>query len=265
MSDLDQLTKQITALAAALASASKAGNSFQQAEELRKALKAAKDASWDSLPAVIEGALSAAKSEAGRLLAERRQKLLEAVKAKGVHYRFETDADTVDVFKIRYKGATAVIEFAGVEVDVVAELDGAKLADAILAVRARLEKAGFERSKFFAFVKAAISHANAKKPSRDGYVDLGSIYRELVFEQAWSKGSFAKSGAAKHFPEYPFHQFLWDLARFVSGGSREGQWRLEGRTPAMSERATTYSLPNPCQPQAQATVLHTLRVNAGED
>ncbi len=264
MNDLKKLTKQLASLASDLTASGKAKTFIQQADDLKKSLKSAKEVDWEKLIPQIEEALGLAKSEAEKQLGERRQKMLEAVKAKGIHYRSEADTDTVDVFKVRYKGATAIIEFAGVEVEILDELDGLKLANAILSLRSRLEKASLDRSSFFRFVKAAIEHSNAKNPSRDGYVDLGAIYRELLFEHAWSKSSFAKSGSPKHFPEYPFYQFLWDLAAFVSGGSIEGQWRLDGRTPAMSERAEIYALPNVNNPQAPATVLHVLRVKPTE-
>ncbi|MBN8457526.1 MAG: hypothetical protein J0M04_06800 [Verrucomicrobia bacterium] len=260
MNDLDSITKQISALAAALTASAKTKNPVQQADELKKALKTARSVDWDKFAAAIQEALGTSTAETVRLLAERRQKMLEAVKAKGLHFRSEAEVDTVDVFKVRYKGPTAIIEFAGVEVDASDELDGPKLADTILATRSRLEKGGLDRAKFFSLVKAAITHADAKNPSRDHYIDIPSIYREMLFEQAWSKSNFAKSGSAKHFPEYPFYQFLWDLAAFVGGGNREGDMRLAGRTPAMSERATSYLLPNLNQPQAQGEVLHMLRI-----
>lgn len=264
MNNLEKLTKQLATLASELAASGKAKTFVQQADDLKKALKAAKEVNWEKLIPLIEEALGAAKADADRQLVERRQKMLEAVKAKGIHYRSESDMDTVDVFKVRYKGAATIIEIAGVEVESLDELDGEKLANAILSLRGRLEKSGLDRSSFFRFVKAAIEHSNAKNPSRDGYVDLGAIYRELLFEHAWSKSSFAKSGSPKHFPDYPFHQFLWDLAAFVSEGSIEGNLRLDGRTPAMSERAASHVLPNTKNPNAQATVLHTLRVKPVE-
>jgi|GEM_PF-3030694 len=260
MNDLDKLTKQLASLASDLSASGKAKTFVQQADDLKRALKSAKEVDWEKLIPQIEEALGSAKTEAERQLGKRRQKMLETVKAKGLHYRSEADSDTVDVFKLRYKGATTGIEFASVEVESLDELDGAKLAEAIVSLRGRLEKAGLERGRFFALVNAAITHANAKNPSRDGYVEIGAIYRELLFEHAWSKRAFAKSGSPKYFPEYPFYQFLWDLAAFIGGGNREGDFRLVGRTPAMSERATSYKLPNLGNPQASGEVMHMLRV-----
>jgi hypothetical protein len=260
MNDLDSLTKQISTLAVSLAAAGKAKTFIQQAEDFKRSLKSAREVDWEKLIPLIEEALGSAKSEAEVQLGGRRQKMLEAVKVKGVFIRPDAEVDSVDVFKVRYKGGGTIVEFAGVELETLDELDGEKLADAILALRSRLEKATMERGKFFTLVKTAIAHANAKNPSRDGFVELGLIYRELVFEYAWSKSSFAKSGSAKHFPEYPFHQFLWDLAAFIGGGNREGEFRLVGRTPAMSERAISYKLPNLGNPQASGEVLHMLRV-----
>ena len=260
MNDLDSITKQISALATALTAAAKAKSSVQQTDELKKALKAASGSDWAKVADAIKEALDASTAETARQLAERRQKMLEAVKAKGIHFRSDSEVDTVDVFKVRYKGTSTIIEFGGVEVDATDELDGPKLADAILATRSRLEKGGLDRARFFSLVKAAITHANAKAPSRDGYIDIPSIYREMLFEQAWTKSNFAKSGSAKHFPDYPFYQFLWDLATFIGGGNREGDMRLAGRTPAMSERATSYLLPNLNQPQAQGEAIHMLRI-----
>jgi hypothetical protein len=265
MNDLDKLTKQLVALASDLTASGKAKTFVQQADDLKKSLKAAKEVNWEKLIPLIEEALGGAKADADRQLGERRQKMLETVKAKCIHYRSESDMDTVDVFKVRYRGATTIIEFAGVEVGSLDELDGEKLANAILLLRGRLEKAGLDRSSFFRFVKTAIEHSNAKNPSRDGYVDLGVIYRELLFEHAWSKSSFAKSGSPKHFPEYPFYQFLWDLAAFIGGGNREGDFRLSGRTPAMSERTNSYKLPNLGNPQAPGEVTHMLRVQPTQE
>lgn len=260
MNDLDLITKQISTLAATLTAAAKTKSAPHQADELKKALKVVTGIEWTKVGDVIKEALDASTAETARQLAERRQKMLEAVKAKGLHFRAESELDTVDVFKVRYKGTTAIIEFGGVEVFDTDELDGPKLADAILATRFRLEKGGLDRAKFFSLVKAAITHANAKAPSRDGYIDIPSIYREMLFEQAWTKSNFAKSGLAKHFPDYPFYQFLWDLATFIGGGNREGDMRLAGRTPAMSERATSYLLPNLYQPQATGEAIHMLRI-----
>jgi hypothetical protein len=265
MSEFDQLTKKLASLASELTAAGKAKTFVQQADDLKKSLKSAKEVDWEKSISQIEDALGIAKAEAEKQLGDRRQKMLEAVKEKGIHYRAEADTDTVDVFKVRYKGATTIIEFAGVEVEILDELDGLKVANAILSLRGRLEKASLDRSSFFRFVKAAIEHSNAKKPTRDGYVELGSIYREVVFEQAWSKSSFAKSASAKNFPEYPFHQFLWDLAAFIGGGNQEGDFRLAGRTPAMSERAISYRLPNLTRPHSPGEVLHMLRVQKAQD
>lgn len=265
MTSLDTLSKNISSLAAALNSTNKARSPVEQEEELAKALKASKDVNWDLLVPAIEEALSAAKSEVERLLSERRQKMLEMIKSKDIYFRTDSEEDTVDVFKVKYRKTQAVVEFAGVEVQSFDELDGAKLADAILAIRPRLERASLDRSRLFSLVSVAISHANGKNPSRDGYVDLGTIYREVVFEQAWQKTSFAKSASAKHFPEYPFHQFLWDLAAFFAAGNSEGRSRLAGRTPSMSERANSYRLPNLRQPHSPGEVIHMLRVEKTQD
>lgn len=260
MSDLDPLTKQISSLAAALAAAGKTKSPLHQAEELNRALRVANSVDWSKITDRIEDALRVSKTEADRALVERRQRMLEAIKAKGLYYRSEAEVDTIDVFKVRYKGPVAIVEFAGVEVGTADELDGTKLAETILAIRPRLEKEGMDRTKFFGLVKTAITNANLKKPSRDGFMDLTSIYREMLFEQAWTKSSFAKSGEGKHFPDYPFHQFLWDLAAFIDGGNREGDFRLAGRTPAMSDQVKAYKLPNLANPQAAGEVLHMLRV-----
>lgn len=265
MNEFDHITKKITALATEMTAASKAKTFVQQADDLKKALNSAKEMHWDRLIPLIEESLSNATADAERQLKDRRQKTLEALKAKGVHYRSDPDADTADVFKIRYKGPTAVIEFAGVEVESSDELDGEKLANAILSLRSRLEKSSLNRSSFFKFVKSAIEHANAKNPSRDGFVELFVIYREFLFEQAWSKNSFAKTGSSKHFPDYPLYQFLWDLASFIRGGNREGDLRLSGRTPAMSERTSSYKLPNLESPQAPGEVMHMLRVQKAQE
>jgi hypothetical protein len=265
MTDLNRLVKQLVLLTSELSASDKSKTFVKQVDDLKRALKSAKELQWDKLVPLIEAAIGYAKPNAERQLGERRQKMLEAVRARGIHYRSETDTDTVDVFKVRYKGAMSVIEFAGVEVESMDELDGMKLADAIISLRGRLEKGSLDRSIFFGFVKAAIKHSNAKNPSRDGYVELGAIYRELLFELAWSKGPFAKSGSPKHFPEYPFYQFLWDLAAFIGGGNREGDYRLSGRTPAMSERTTSYKLPNLSNPLAPGEVMHMLRVQKAQE
>jgi hypothetical protein len=260
MTPLDKFAKEITTLGSHLANILKSKNSVDRVEELKKALKLASDADWDGLVKLLEVESMIAKEAADQELSERRQKMLETAKSKGVHYRADSEADTVDVFKVRFKGRETVTEFAGVEVECFRELDGVRLAEAIIELRKRLEKASLDRNKFFALTKSAIESAHAKNPTRDGYVDFISIYKELVFELAWSKSSFAKTGAAKHFPDYPFYQFLWDLAAFIGGGNAEGGYRLVGRTPAMSERATSYRLPSLLQPSAQGEVLHMLRV-----
>ena len=260
MSNFEKITSEINALGSCLANAKKTKASVDQCEELKKALKLTKSLDWVNLPQLIEGELSTAKEAADRQLGDRRQRMLETAKEKGIHFRADAEADTVDVFKVRFKGRIAVVEFAGVEIESSNELDGFRLTESIIALKARLEKGCMGRSKFFALAKDAIEHAQSKNPTRDGFVGLMDIYKEVVFELAWSKSAFAKTGLAKHFPDYPFFQFLWDLAAFVSGGNREGGFRLAGRTPAMSERAVSYKLPNLIQPQAQGEVLHLLTV-----
>jgi hypothetical protein len=197
-------------------------------------------------------------------MSSRRQKMHEAIRAKGLYYQAGTDSDTADVFKVKFKGATAVIEFAGVEVERSEEIDGEKLADQVIFLRKRLEKNSLDRSSFFKFLKTAIECANAKKPSRDGYADLRTIYREFVFELAWSKSAFAKNASSKYFPDFPFYQFLWNLGSFMVEGSRVGDMKIAGRPPAMAEQSTAYRIPNLANPSAPGDVLHVLKIQRAQ-
>lgn len=145
MNEFDQLTKQIATLAADMAAAGKAKTFVQQADDLNKALKSAREINWARLLPLMEESHGSAKADAESQLANRRQKMLETLKVRDVHYRVDGETDMVDVFKIRYKGVMTVIEFAGVEVASVDELDGEKLADEILAFRSRLGKSALDR------------------------------------------------------------------------------------------------------------------------
>jgi hypothetical protein len=260
MNEFDNLTKKITLLAAEMTAASKAKTFVQQYEDLRKVLKSARETNWANFISLLEETQKTAKANIELQLQDRRRKLLESLRSKGIYNQMDGEADAVDVFKVRYKGATTIIEFAGVEVESSDELDGEKLANEILAIRNRLEKSRLDRTTFFKFIKNAIQSANAKNPSSDGYAKLDLIYREFLFEQAWARQSFAKSGCSKYFPEYPFYQFLWDLAAFIVGGTAEGEFRLSGRPPAMAERTHSYKLPNLKNPQSPGEVMHLLRI-----
>ncbi len=260
MNEFDNLTKKMNALANDMTAASKAKTFLEQAVELQKVLKTAREINWENLMHLLEETHKTAKANIDQQLQDRRRKLLESLKSKGIYYRMDGDADVVDVFKVRYKGATTIIEFAGVEVESFDELDGEKLANEIMATRNRLEKSGLDRTTFFKLIKNAIQNANAKKLSNDGYMELDPIYREFLFEQAWAKPSFAKSGSSKYFPDYSFYQFLWDLTVFFNGGPSEGEFRLSGRPPSMSERTKAYKLPNLKNLQAPGEVMHKLRI-----
>ena len=260
MNEFDNLTKKMNALANDMTAASKAKTFLQQADELQKVLKTAREVNWENLIHLVEETLKMARASIDQQLQDRRRKLLESLKSKGIYYRMDGDADAVDVFKVRYKGPTTIIEFAGVEVESFDEFDGEKLANEIMATRNRMEKSGLDRTTFFKLIKNAIQNANAKNPSNDGYAKIDLIYREFLFEQAWAKPSFAKSGSSKYFPDYPFYQFLWDLAAFIVGGTSEGEFRLSGRPPAMSERTHSYKLPDLKNPQAPGEVMHLLRI-----
>ena len=261
MNEFDNHTKKITLLANEMTAASKAKTFSQQAEELQKVLKAAKEINWENFMHLLEDTQKTVKANIDLQLQERRRKLPETLKSKDIYYRMDGEAVVaVDVFKVRDKGATTIIEFAGVEVESSDELDGEKLAGEIMAVRNRMEKSGLDRTTFFKLIKNAIHSANAKKPSNDGYAELVLIYREFLFEQAWARPSFAKSGCSKYFPDYPFYQFLWDLTVFFNGGPSEGEFRLSGRPPSMSERTKAYKLPNLKNLQAPGEVMHLLRI-----
>lgn len=259
MSELESKAKSLVLLGQLLMEAAKAKSAADRVKILDRAKRAVDEFKWDDLRNQILNDSKVAEDETSKLLNNRRENLHQAARDRNF-YRQRGESDSIDIFKIKFKTEKVVIEFAGAEIEQLEELDGRKLLDHLCALKSRLEKSAYDREKFFRQLECAIRAAGARDNPRDGFVPIPLVWREIVFEHAWAKAAFARSGLAKDFPDYPFCQFLFDLARFMDGGPKVGTKKLTARSPAMSESRRAFPIPRLSQPGADPQYIHVLKI-----
>jgi hypothetical protein len=122
-----------------------------------------------------------------------------------------------------------------------------------------MEKSPFSRVDFFRQVQS--SYATCRRTGTlDEFVSVLDLHRELFLERARLNEAFRKRPEPKNVPEYPLHQFVFDLARFIQKGVAVGDERLFTTTPSMRESASTVFVPNLEHPLASETPAARLAI-----
>jgi hypothetical protein len=254
MPDFTQQTAQIKKLTFALAAASKAAaqGRADAGMKLDATLKLAEQLDW---PALVEGLKRARDEERSKRevgLQSRREKLLVSARAAGEPFVDGERSVRVGVFRVEFEGESTVVSLGGVDVERTKEVDGERLYKRSKELRAWLEKSPFSRAEFFKQLQA--SYATCRRAgTTDEFVSVRDLHRELVLERARTNEAFRKRPEAKNVPDYPLHQFVFDLARFIQKGAAVGDDRLVTTTPAMRESASTVFIPNLDHPLANET------------
>lgn len=261
MPDFTQQTPHLKKLTFALAAASKAAalGGADAGMKLDAALKLAGQLDW---PALVEGLKRARDEERSKRefgLQSRREKLLVSARAAGEPFEDGSHAIRVGLFRVEFKGESVVVSLGGVEVERVKEVDGEKLFNRLKELRASLEQSPFNRADFFKQLQA--SYATCRRAgAMDEFVSVRDLHRELVLERARTSEAFRKRPEPKNVPDYPLHQFVFDLARFIQKGTAVGDDRLVTTAPAMRESATTVFIPNLDHPLANETPAARLAI-----
>jgi hypothetical protein len=260
MIEMEKLTKSIAKIAKDFALLGKQTSLFEKRKVLESINKTATEIDLNSLTSTIDNEILRIQTELDRHLARRRDAMCKAADERKLYWQSSPMGDSVDVFKVKENGFKVTIIFAGVEIEKLEEYDGEKVVEHLVKLRKDLTNPRFDRADFFRSLFSAYTSAFRRSPSRDGFVTIDVLYLEFLFERATSNASFFKNGSCKHLPDYPFHQFLFDLSRFLREGVTCETGKIQTRTPSMSENSKTYSLPNLDSPSAPPQILHLLSV-----
>ena len=229
----------------------------EYAKQIEEASKLASQIDWAALKTAIETEAKVYRERHNANLQVRREKLHQSAFAASVPAEMGAQADRVDIFRIEYEGATAIITLGGVTVERSKESDGEQLLGHLRNLRASLDKTPFSREGFFRALKAA--HASCRRSGSfgDEFVPIRELHREILFERARTSDRFRKNPDPKSIEPYPLHYFVFDLARFIREGNAFGGERLMTQTPSMREKDTIYipALENPTGNETAAARL----------
>lgn len=232
----------------------------QYAKEIQEASKLAAQVDWATLKSAIDAEAKSSREQNDANLQVRREKLQQAALAAKVPAAMGTQADRVDIFRIEYVGALAVITLGGVEVEKSKESDGEKLFAHLRHLRALLEKTPFNREGFFRVLKAAHASCRMSGTVTDEFVPVRELHREILFERARASDRFRKNPDPKSIEPYPMHYFVFDLARFIREGNSVASERLMTQTPSMRESKETIHIPNLDHPTGNETAAARLAI-----
>jgi hypothetical protein len=232
----------------------------QFAKEIQEASKLAAQVDWAGLKRAIDAEAKTSREQSDANLQVRREKLQQAAQAAKVPAAMGSQTDRVDIFRIEYMGALAIITLGGVEVEKSKESDGEKLFAHLLNLRASLEKTSFSREGFFRVLKAAHASCRMSGSFSDEFVPVRELHREILFERARGSDRFRKNPDPKSIEPYPMHYFVFDLARFIRDGNSFGTERLMTQTPSMRESKETIHIPNLEHPTGNETAAARLAI-----
>lgn len=230
------------------------------AKEIQEASKLAAQIDWPGLKAAIDAEAKASREQNDANLQVRREKLQRAALAANIPAAMIGQADRIDIFRVEYVGALAVITLGGVEVERSKESDGENLLAHIRNLRASLEKTPFSREAFFRVLKAAHASCRMSGSFSDEFVPVRELHREILFERARASDRFRKNPDPKSIEPYPMHYFVFDLARFIREGNSFGTERLMTQTPSMRESKETIHIPNLEHPTGNETAAARLAI-----
>ncbi len=261
MIDLAQQAAHLKRLVGTLSNAAKTRREGKPdaARKLEEAARLAGQFNWPKFVDELKRACDEALAQREASLQSRREKLLQAARAAGEPFNESTRAVRVGVFRVEFEGESAVTTLGGVEVERTKEADGKKLYKRLQDLRGQLERSPFKRESFFKQIKAAYA-ACCEGRSRDKFVSIRDLHRELVLEGARSHHAFRKRPEPKNVPAYPMYQFVFDLARFIRGGVSVGDERLVTTTPSMRESASTIFIPSLDHPLGNETSAARLAI-----
>lgn len=244
MTELEKYLPSLKKLLKTVEAASKAGvPKPDAANKLKAAGRLAQQFDWPGFVEAIKQAGEFEQHQYQESMKSRREKLLRAARAAGEPFDDGARVVRVGIFRVEFEGESAVVSLGGVEVERTKEVDGEKLFQRLKELRASLEQVPFNRAEFFKQMQA--SYATCRRAGvADEFVSVRDLHRELVLERARSSGAFRKRPEPKNMPNYPLHQFVFDLARFIQKGVAVGEDRLVTTTPSMRESAGTVFIPN---------------------
>lgn len=230
------------------------------AKEIQEASKLAGQVDWAALKSAIDTEAKASREQNDANLQVRREKLQQTALAAKIPASMGAQADRIDIFRIEYVGALAVITLGGVEVERSKESDGEKLFAHLRSLRASLEKTPFSREGFFRVLKAAHANCRISGSFSDEFVPVRDLHREILLERARASDRFRKNPDPKCIEPYPMHHFVFDLARFIREGNSLGAERLMTQTPSMRESKETIHIPNLEHPTGNETAAARLAI-----
>src|SRR5581483_5519451 len=185
------------------------------AREIQEASKLAEQMDWASLKSAIDSEAKVSREQNDANLQVRREKLQQTALAANIPASMGAQTDRVDIFRIEYVGAQAVITLGGVEVERSKESDGEKLFAHLRNLRSSLEKTPFSREGFFRALKAAHASCRMSGSFGDEFVQVRELHREILFARARASDRFRKNPDPKCIEPYPMHYFVLDLAWLI--------------------------------------------------
>jgi hypothetical protein len=198
-----------------------------------------------SLHSELHAEQQTCKQRVDLTLAKRREALLDAAAKAAVPFKRFQEYDHVGACAVHYHGKEVLLKVGSVSADKFEAASGEEVFARIQALAKSLNTP-FDRSAFFATLKAAMHLASTLDKSRDGWVAIHRLHACVALVRNAQSPEFAKRVGGKAFAEYPLSAFVNDLARFGEKDWACGSEILRADTPNMATvgEGKAVTLPN---------------------